>query len=132
MKVIDFNGRSYNFPPAGHVPDLDDERPRSKWHLGARSLLRQMYPTQRILEEVPLPGIRLFADFYIPDRQTIIEVHGRQHYEFVSHFHGSRMGFLQSKKNDGRKREWCELNNIKLIVLPYDKKDDWRTYIEED
>tara|TARA_R100000656_G_scaffold123878_1_gene100949 strand:- start:170 stop:445 length:276 start_codon:yes stop_codon:yes gene_type:complete len=91
-----------------------------------------MYPTQRILEEVPLPGTRLFADFYIPDRQIIIEVHGRQHYEFVAHFHGSRMGFLQSKANDDLKREWCVLNNIQLIVLPYDKKDDWRTYIEED
>ena len=40
--------------------------------------------------------------------------------------------FLQSKANDDLKREWCELNNIQLIVLPYDKKDDWRTYIEED
>ena len=78
MKVVDFNGREHNFPPTGHVPDLDDSRQRSEHHLDARKLLRSLYPTQRVLEEVPLPGVRLFADFYIPTRNAVIEVHGRQ------------------------------------------------------
>ena len=131
MKVVDFNGREYNFPPSGHMPNLGDLRKRSQYHLAARDLLKSMYPTQRILEEIPLPGIRLFADFYLPDRKIVIEVHGQQHYRFVAHFHGTVAGFLGAKGKDLKKQEWCELNNISLVVLPYDKQDGWRETIEQ-
>ena len=131
MKVVDSNGRWYNFPPSGHMPCLDDTRKRSQPHLDARALLKSIYPTQRILEEVPLPGMLLHADFYIPSKNAIVEVHGRQHYEFVAHFHGDRMGFLRSKINDVIKGDWCDLNNILLIILPYDKQNEWRNIIEE-
>lgn len=131
MKVVDFNGREYNFPPSGYVPDLDDTRKRSELHLEARAILKRLYPTQRVLEEIPLPGIRLFADFYVSHRNVIIEVHGRQHYEYVAHFHGSRAGRIQSIQRDNKKIEWCDLNNIPLIVLPYNDRENWEQTITD-
>ena len=56
-----------------------------------------------------------------------VEVHGRQHYEFVPYFHKSKAGFIKSLARDEDKKDWCEVNNIKLIVLSYlDTDDDWR------
>jgi hypothetical protein len=49
MKVKDFEGRSYNWPPDGHTVMADDIRPRSELHLRVRALLHRMYPTQPIL-----------------------------------------------------------------------------------
>ena len=109
MKVIDLNGKAHNFPPTGHQPDYDDWRRRSEPHLHARRLLKELYPTQRILEEV----------------------HGRQHYEFVAHFHKDRWGFSRSKQNDSKKEEWCSINNIKYIVLPYNNVKEWNDIISE-
>jgi hypothetical protein len=130
MKVKDFSGREYNFPCKGSMPDLDDQRERSELHLETRKILKSLYPTQRILEEVPLPGINLYADFYLPHSQTLIEVHGRQHYEFVAYFHGNRLGFARGQRNDIVKQDWCILNNIKLVILPYDKRNNWKDIIE--
>ena len=71
----------------------DDTRPRSNLHLTARKLLKELFPYDTILEEVPLPGSnkpsrpsKLFADFFVPAYNLIVEVHGRQHFEFVSFF----------------------------------------------
>lgn len=130
MKVIDFDGRLHPFPPTGHTIALNDIRERSSHHLRVRTLLKKLYPLQKILEEVPIPGIGLFADFYLPHKKTLIEVHGSQHYEFSPFFHGSLLKFQLSKNNDKRKREWCILNNIRYIELRYDKDDDeWKKLI---
>ena len=131
MKVRDFNGREYNWPPAGHVPLLDETRPRSELHLRVRAILRAMYPTAPILEEVPIPGTGLIADFYLPLRKVVIECHGAQHFAFTPHFHGDRRSFIASRNRDQKKIDWCHLNNIHVAVLPYSEDDnEFRTRIE--
>lgn len=131
MKVRDFNNREYNWPPAGHQPTFDETRPRSELHLRVRALLRQMYPTAGILEEVPLPGSGLFADFYLPLRKVVVEAHGKQHYEFTPHFHGDRRNFIAGQNRDQKKRDWCYMNNIRVVILPYsENEDEWRERIE--
>ena len=86
---------------------------------------------QIILEEVPIPGCRLFCDFYLPFRKVVIECHGRQHYEFVPHFHGNRLGFAQVNVRDQNKRRWCQNNNIRMAILPFSEtNDEWRKRIE--
>lgn len=124
MKVVDPNGRSHNWPPEGHVVKHDDRRPRSELHLRVRELLRSMYPTQPILEEVPIPGMGLFADFYLPLRKVVVECHGEQHYKFVAHFHKDRRTFMASKNRDQSKIDWCHLNNICIAILPFSETDD--------
>jgi hypothetical protein len=89
-----------------------------------------LYPTQPILEEVPIPGENLFCDFYLPRRKLVIECHGEQHYKFVRHFHGNTASFAKHKARDNRKSKWCELNNIKIVVLPYNENDEeWKNRI---
>jgi hypothetical protein len=130
VKVEDSNGRKYNWPPSGHQVDLDDKRPRSQYHLRARDLLRKLFPTQRLLEEVPLPGMKLTIDFFLPIENLVIEVQGEQHTEFIPHFHGTRANFRKAQVNDHRKVEWCNLNNIDIIQLPYTESDDeWEARI---
>lgn len=127
MKVIDFNGNTCNWPPTGKQVAKNDRRPRSEYHLRARELLRSKYPTQAILEEVPLPGTGLFLDFYIPSAKLAIEVQGQQHTNYTPHFHGSKFGFEKSKQRDTKKKEWCDMNNISLIEFEYNKEDnEWQ------
>lgn len=48
----------------------------------------------------------------------LIEFQGKQHYEAVSKFGGSR-ALYQQKHNDEQKRRFCALNDIILIEIPY-------------
>lgn len=132
MKVLGLDGRQYPFPPSGKMPNDNDSRNRSSLHLRTREILRKMYPTERVLEEVSLPGTRgLSADFYLPSQKTVVECHGEQHYKFIGHFHGSKLNFLRSKNNDARKKEWCVLNNISLVELPYsENEDEWQARLK--
>lgn len=128
MKIQDFEGHTYNWPPSGHTPLNDDIRPRSELHVRARKLLRKIYPTQRILEEVPIP-CGLYLDFFLPSVKMAVEVQGQQHFSQVEFFQ-SKSGFLKGQKNDQTKRNWCELNNIKLVELRYDEEDEeWKNKI---
>lgn len=67
-------------------------------------------------------GRPLRFDFAIFDDEGnldfLIEYQGKQHYQPVSKFGGSR-GFYQQKHNDDQKRRFCALNGITLIEIPY-------------
>lgn len=56
-------------------------------------------------------------DFYLPDRNTLIEYHGRQHYETTSW--GGEKGLKKRQKNDQKKVKWAQNNGFSLIVIPY-------------
>ena len=108
MRAIGFDGRERTWNVSKHVVYGDDKRPRSKLHISARKLLRQIFPYDTILEEVPLPGSHkpsrkstLFVDFLIPSESLAVEVHGRQHFEFVAHFMVTRRAFVSQKLETG-------------------------------
>jgi len=138
MKVVGLNGREYNINLKKYIVKKNDKTVKSKYHIAARELLAEMFSGYTVLEEVKLPGSRcpskkstLFLDFFIPTLMLGIEVHGRQHYEFCKFFHKTMAGFLQSNKRDFIKEDWCELNDIELIVLKYsDSIEDWRNQID--
>jgi hypothetical protein len=131
MRVRGLDGREYPWRLEGRQPFADDTIPRSALHKRARALIRLLYPTERVLEEVPLPGSRdLVADFYLPLRKLVVEANGEQHYRFIQHFHKDRAGWLRSQKHDKDKAEWCAINGIKLASLPFDKDDnEWKQLI---
>lgn len=55
-------------------------------------------------------------DFYLPLYNICIEFNGRQHYEEVIYWGGDK--FLEKQKNRDRiKKEFCETNNIKLLII---------------
>jgi hypothetical protein len=124
MKVLGLDGRTHNLDLTGRVP-LESERGGSAPHARCRALLERLFPADRRLEEVALPGSgNLRLDFFLPTRRLAIEVHGRQHYEFVPHFHKTRLGFLQHRKRDTLKVDWCALNRLTHVELPHDGTDD--------
>ena len=139
MKVKGFNNLDYKLQLHKYVVKNNDQRPRSKFHLSARKMLNDMYGTHWILEEVKLPGSRnkalksaLFLDFFIPHVKLAVEVHGQQHYEYSKFFHKTTAGFKESLKRDKLKQDWCELNEISLVVLKYsDVIETWREQIEQ-
>lgn len=107
----------------------------SSHHEFARNLLKKMYPYETFYEEVTLPGTKtahngtLYADFLAPKLKLIIEIHGRQHYEYIPHFHKTKIDFVRGQNRDETKKEWAELNGFTLIELPYNEEDNWRKLI---
>ena len=138
MKVTGFNGREYNLNLSKYDVKANDTRKRSKHHIRARHLIKEVYHSYRLLEEVKLPGSTstnkrsvLYLDFFIPNIRKAFEVHGRQHYEHIPFFHRTKADFVLAKARDEDKIEWCELNDIELVTLKYSENDDeWRNTIK--
>lgn len=134
MKVRDLSGNITKWKLRGEIVSASDSKSRSKLHQRARRILYELFPTMQIMEEIPVncrPGRTQYLDFYINQIKLCVEVHGEQHYKFNSLFHSSSRDFLEQKKRDNDKVEWCELNNITYIELPYNEKDEeWKNRIE--
>lgn len=84
------------------------------------SILNELFPPsphRRIFEEhyVKYKGSRLFFDFYIKELDVFVEVQGRQHVQFVQHFHGEMKNFQAQKYRDNLKIEYVEENNMGLV-----------------
>lgn len=127
MLVSDLQGVEANWNMGGKEVTTD-ARATSSLHKAARVILKKRFPTLQILEEVKIRikrGKILYLDFYLPLRKLAIEVNGEQHYTYSSHFHTNRVGFLNSKRNDRQKTEWCDLNGIDLLVFRFDEQDTW-------
>jgi hypothetical protein len=130
LKVIGFDNRFYNLELKNK--DING----SAGHAFAKILLKKLFPNDNIYEEVTLRGSKkalkdhdLRSDFIIPAHKIIIEVHGEQHYKYVPHYHNDKKDFIESIKRDNRKKEWCQLNNIKYIELQTGKEDEWERRI---
>ncbi len=135
MKVKDLHGNFSIWKINGDIVNANDKRSRSKLHIETRKILYELFPTMQILEEVqikPRGSKTQYLDFYINQIKLAVEVHGQQHYKFNTMFHASAQDFLNQRKNDIDKREWCEINNITYIELPYNEKvEEWKKKIQD-
>lgn len=129
MQIKDLDGNTHAWHLTGNMA-YGTNTNKSELHLRARSIINETYPTLQILEEVSIPlrkGETLYMDFYLPLKKICCEVHGEQHYKFVQFYHNNMMNFFKAQKRDREKQEWCEINGIKYIVFPFDKKDEeWK------
>lgn len=98
-------------------PIRSREKSKSSGQYLLGRLICAIYGKVLILEEFPIPGERLWLDFYMPHHSLAFEYQGLQHDQFNKFFHTDKYGFQKSQKRDERKRLWCELNNIILIVV---------------
>lgn len=133
MKARDLEGNIATWKLTGQIVTATDKRSRSKLHVKARKILYELFPTMKILEEVPIKprGTKTqYLDFYINQIKLAVEVHGQQHYKFNTMFHASARDFLNQKRNDTDKEDWCILNGITHIELPYNEDiEQWKNKI---
>jgi hypothetical protein len=121
MKLLNTNGQTYSVQPIDYVKTNDQVHGKSKGHLLARKLIKECFPVEWILEEVPVRVAKqvLYADFLLKSRQIVVEVQGQQHDKFTPFFHETESDFKESKIRDMKKKDWCETNQFTLIELPY-------------
>ena len=135
MLIKDLDGNSHSWNLRGNIAHAKNIN-KSSLHLRARNILSQQFPTLQILEEVPIPirkSETLYLDFYLPLNRICVEVHGEQHYKFVGHYHSNQLGFMKHKKRDRSKIEWCQINSIRYVELPFNETDDqWLLRINND
>lgn len=84
-----------------------------------RALIVQAFPFYKLRAEhyVNFRNTKLYFDFYLPELKIAFEAQGRQHDEFVEHFHGTAYNFKMYKKRDGFKKEWADENDVVLIEI---------------
>jgi len=132
MNVVGTNGMEYTWNLSKYA---NNQRANaSAGHVKARLLLKEMFPFDRTLEELTLPGTRpnLYADFFIFAQMLMVEVQGRQHYEFIPFFHKTKLAFYKAQARDKQKRSWCVTNDITLLCLnDKDSIDEWRYQISK-
>lgn len=134
MKIQGLDGKEYSWIPSNNIVETEK---RSGLHNKARQLLKEKYPNDRILEELILPGTKtsnrkstLKADFFIPTRSLIVEVHGSQHVEFNNFFFKDKMEFYKAQARDRDKKRWCELNQFAIIELFHNEStEEWKEKI---
>lgn len=90
----------------------------SKGHSRLVRLLQELFPRVGIQTEYPV-GNSLFVDIYISVYNLGIEYHGRQHFEFVEHYHKNRDGFKHSQERDEQKAELCKQRGITFVIFTY-------------
>ena len=90
------------------------------------ALLCATFPHNTILKEyyIRYENQQLYFDFFLKEYNILIEVQGRQHTEFVGHFHGDKQGYLASKRRDNLKKAYCEEHNLTLVLINYDEVVD--------
>lgn len=99
----------------------------SKGELKIINLLKQYnfnFETQKKFKDcLSKKGFPLRFDFGIYNKNNellyLIEYNGRQHYEEVSCWDNEHDNFEERIERDLIKKEYCEKNNIPLIIIPY-------------
>ena len=64
-------------------------------------------------------GQPLRFDFYLPNYNLLIELHGSQHEKYNKHFQKTIDDFKRLKTHDKRKEDYCKANSIPLLIIWY-------------
>ncbi len=83
--------------------------------------LNNKFPKSRPSWLLSSNGIRLELDGYSEKLKLAFEFQGPQHYKNYPKYYHSKVNLNHIKKNDARKRILCKRNNVKLIVVPWQK-----------
>lgn len=85
--------------------------------------LRETYEIQKTFEDLTSRHQKLPFDFYLPERNLLIEYDGVQHFKEVKYFGGSKKLSSQQRR-DKLKNEYAKDKNIKLLRIPYTYKEE--------
>ena len=134
LKACTLDGIEYEWKMPSKVIQ-GNKRKTSTGHQKVRQILAELYPLFQVYEEVPIrvrfhPYKTLYLDLYVKHLNLAIEVHGAQHYEFSSLFHKTHLDFLIQQRNDSLKVDWCNHNDIDLLVLDSRNTLNWKEMIQ--
>jgi len=95
---------------------------RSKYQSSVKFALQPYWKTQVVYEEFPVVGTKMTLDLVNLTKRIALEVQGEQHQTYNPFFHGkSKVKFWHQLDRDIKKREWCELNDLRIVeVFPDD------------
>jgi hypothetical protein len=90
-------------------------------------ILSGMFPrlsAPRVTKEIYIHyrGQKLYFDFFVKELGVYVEVQGRQHTEFVKHFHGEKEAFKSQKMRDNLKIQYVEENGQCLVRFNFNEK----------
>jgi len=100
-------------------------------------LIKKYFKSNSILYETPksfeeLRDVEpLSYDFYIENRNLLIEYNGIQHYKEISFFHRDPFAFHRQLHHDWLKRKYAKDHNINLEVISYKDKNKIPKILEE-
>nr|WDW26020.1 hypothetical protein FD201807_087R [Megalocytivirus FD201807] len=99
-------------------------------HRAIEAITGKKFAKSRCIKN-PVTGQHLELDCYNSALKLAVEYNGRQHYQYVPHFHGpERHRFTEQRYKDVIKAQLCKEQGIKLIVVPYTVPvDDIEAYI---
>lgn len=67
-------------------------------------------------------------DFYLSDKNIVIEVNGAQHYQYTKAFYASKSDFTKAQERDRRKISYCLAKNILIYCIPYWETNNLKTF----
>ena len=93
------------------------------------NLLKEEFPNNIIKTQAPIKWgkLILYVDYLLPELKLAIEYDGRQHLDFVPHFHKDKSSFTESKIRDQYKEEILEYLEYTLIKFNYKEELDKNT-----
>lgn len=87
-------------------------------------LLGEVYPGLKIAYEYPLYDVNQRVDLFIPSLGIAIEYSGRQHSEYVQHFHKDFEGYMKGRQQDQKKIEYLASKGVKLVIIKHNEMVD--------
>lgn len=113
-------------------PNIDWERIISKPQKKIKDFLKLYWQHDPVIEEFYIPGSKLRIDLFNVRLKIAVEVSpSAVHCEYNKFFHrNNRFNFLDKVKKDEQKRNWCNINNIRLVELYDDdiKNISWELF----
>jgi hypothetical protein len=89
------------------------------------------FEEQKNFEQCRLKN-KLKFDFFIPDKNILIEFHGIQHYEEIAFFYNRpKYNFKYQQQRDYLKREFTKKNNIKFLEISYKQQNKIEQILQE-
>ncbi len=131
MRITNLFGREVSFRHTKYVVDWD-KKSKSNLQFTVKQFLKFFWRNDVVLEEFTIPASLLKVDFLNLTKKIAVEVHGRQHQNYVKHFHKSRAGFKKSFERDKQKEDWIRNSGFKFIeIYDEDLKNLSRQYLIE-
>lgn len=98
-----------------------------------REILSDLYQTDFIKQRIYYDLTNKLKFFELDglnsNLKLAFEYHGKQHFVYPNFWHNSKQEFLEQLDRDIKKRQYCKLNGIQLIEIPYTENETLREYI---